>query len=472
MAGGKTVLIVEPVPAVRDTKARILEREGYTVASVESAGAALKLLARPGVALVLLDLPEDRAHWGPLDTVTGRHPEIPVVVMQAHGELEDAVEAMRRGAADYLAKSLDPAQLLRSVDRAIRDRRADSVASTGLIERSPAMHGLMDQVRQVAPSNANVLLCGESGVGKEVVARYIHAASRRRHRDFVAINCASLSDEILENELFGHERGAFTGANETKTGVFEVADGGTLFLDEVGEMGLRCQAKLLRVIERKEFRRVGGTRKIQVDVRLIAATNTDVHEAVAARRFRKDLYYRLNVITFRIPPLRERVEVIPDMIDQFLREFGRQTGRRIREVGPEALAKLVVYEWPGNVRELRNVVESLALTAPGPRIELRDLPATIRETPARQEVRFAVGVSWSEIERQVLRDYMEAYGTKKEAARALDIPLRTFHAKAKRYGLAGRRRRPSPADAGSAASPVASEHRVRERHSRRGRVRP
>jgi transcriptional regulator with PAS, ATPase and Fis domain len=285
-------------------------------------------------------------------------------------------------------------------------------------------------------------------VGKEVVARYIHAVGPRRHREFVPINCASLADEMLENELFGHERGAFTGANETKPGVFEGADGGTLFLDEVGEMGLRCQAKLLRAIERKEFRRVGGTRKIRVDVRLIAATNSDLEEALAARRFRKDLYYRLNVITFRIPALRERAEVIPDMVDQFLREFSQQAGRRIREVGPEALAKLVEYEWPGNVRELRNVIESLVLTAPGLGIGLADLPSTIREAPARQEMRFAVGARWSEIERQVLRAYMEAYGTKKEAAQALDIPLRTFHAKAKRYGLAGtRRHRPCPPDA-------------------------
>jgi transcriptional regulator with PAS, ATPase and Fis domain len=269
---------------------------------------------------------------------------------------------------------------------------------------------------------------------------------------------------MLENELFGHERGAFTGANETKRGVFELADGGTLFLDEVGEMGLRCQAKLLRAIERKEFRRVGGTRKIQVDVRLLAATNSDLEEALAARRFRKDLYYRLNVITFRIPALRERAEVIPDMIDQFLKEFGQRAGRRIREISPEARLKLGEYEWPGNVRELRNVIESLVLTAPGPRIELADLPSTIQEAPACVEMRFAIGTCWSEIERHVLRAYMQAYGTKKEAAQALEIPLRTFHAKAKRYGLAGMRRsQPRPPSADSAHGGNLVEDEVQDR---------
>jgi transcriptional regulator with PAS, ATPase and Fis domain len=303
------------------------------------------------------------------------------------------------------------------------------------------MHGLMDRVRRVAPSNSNVLLWGESGVGKEVVARYIHGISPRRSEEFVAVNCASLSDEILENELFGHERGAFTGANERKLGVFEVADGGTLFLDEVGEMGLRCQAKLLRAIERKEFRRVGGTSKIKVDVRIIAATNTDLQGGVEARAFRKDLYYRLNVINLRIPPLRERAEVIPEMITQFLQEFTRNTSRRVRQVNPETLTKLVEYEWPGNVRELRNVIESLVLTVPGSRIDVADLPPTIRDAPPRQELRLALGVPFSDIERETLRAYIERYGSKKEAARALNIPLRTFHAKARRYGLATSRGR-------------------------------
>jgi transcriptional regulator with PAS, ATPase and Fis domain len=328
------------------------------------------------------------------------------------------------------------------------------------------MHGLMEQVRRVAPSNSNILLCGESGVGKEVVARYIHGISPRRGREFVAINCASLSDEILENELFGHERGAFTGANERKAGVFEIADGGTLLLDEVGEMGLRCQAKLLRVLERKEFRRVGGTSKIKVDIRIIGATNTDLERAVEARTFREDLYYRLNVINLRIPPLRERSEVIGEMIQQFLREFGASTPAcHVTQVSPEALTKLVQYEWPGNVRELRNVIESLVLTVPGTRIDVADLPPTIREAPPRQELRIALGAPFSDIEREILRAYIERYGSKKEAARVLDVPLRTFHAKARRHGLGSRR---GHGDARLASSDQQDGDRVQIRHPRRG----
>jgi DNA-binding NtrC family response regulator len=313
------------------------------------------------------------------------------------------------------------------------------------------MRELMDRVRRVAPSSSNVLLSGESGVGKEVVARYVHEISPRAMHDFVAINCASLSEDIFENELFGHERGAFTSANERKVGVFELADRGTLFLDEVGEMGLRCQAKVLRAIERQEFRRVGGTKKIKVDVRIVAATNGNLKEAVAMHQFREDLYYRLNVVNLHIPPLRDRREVIPDMIEQFLMEFCRRTSRRLRGVSPEARSRLLEYEWPGNVRELRNVIESLVLTAPGTRIEADDLPPTIRDVVARREVRLRVGLSMPEIEREVFRAYVETYGSKKDAAKALGIALRTFHAKAKRYGLQRTRTRGRARDAAGAS---------------------
>ena len=459
------ILIVEPVREIRETKSRILERGGFKVVGLSSPSAALQAVTRPGLALVLLDLPDGPTRWEAMDAIRSRHPEIPVVAMQTHARLEDAVEAMKRGAADYLVKSLDPTELLQSVREAIEgSATADPPASPGLIERSAAMHGLMDQVRRVAPSNSNILLCGESGVGKEVVARYVHGISPRRSREFVAINCASLSDEILENELFGHERGAFTGANERKPGVFEVADGGTLFLDEVGEMGLRCQAKLLRAIERKEFRRVGGTSKVKVDVRVIAATNTDLQRGVEARAFREDLYYRLNVINLRIPPLRERTEVIPEMIDHFLREFTTNMSRRGQQVSPEALSKLREYEWPGNVRELRNVIESLVLTVPGSRIDVADLPPTIREAPPRRDMRIALGVPFSDIEREIFRAYIERYGNKKEAARALDIPLRTFHAKARRYGLASSRGR---GNASLASSDRKGGGRVHIQHPRR-----
>jgi DNA-binding NtrC family response regulator len=310
------------------------------------------------------------------------------------------------------------------------------------------MREVLDLVAQIAPSDASVLLTGESGVGKEVVARAIHQLSPRASRDFVAINCASLSGETLENELFGHEKGAFTSADERKSGVFELADGGTLFLDEVNEMGLACQAKVLRALERHEFRRLGGTRKIKVDVRIIAASNIDIEDAVRTRRFREDLFYRLNVVHIHIPPLRERREAVAPMAQQFLHEFCTKYGKHDRRFADDALTRLSQYPWPGNVRELRNVVESLVLMTKGEQIGLRDLPATIRAVPAATEIHLPIGVTLQEAEKEILRCYLAAFPTKKEVARRLNIGLRTLHAKIKAYGLPARRR---PASSPSSA---------------------
>jgi DNA-binding NtrC family response regulator len=305
------------------------------------------------------------------------------------------------------------------------------------------MREILDLVFRIAPSDANVLLTGESGVGKEVVARAIHQLSPRRRYEFVAINCASLSDETLENELFGHEKGAFTSANERKIGVFELAHGGTLFLDEVNEMGLTCQAKVLRALERREFRRLGGTRKINVDARLIAATNVNLEEAMRARRFRQDLFYRLNVIHIHIPPLRERRDAIVPMAQQFLAEFCKKHGKRSQGFSQEALSRLVHYPWPGNVRELRNVVESLVLMTKGEQIGLKELPANIRAVPTRTDIRLPIGVTLQEAEKEILRCYLEVFPTRKEVARVLNIGLRTLHAKIRAYGLPSRRGRSS-----------------------------
>ena len=309
----------------------------------------------------------------------------------------------------------------------------------GAIVYSTLMREVLDLVSRVAPSDANVLLTGESGVGKEVVARALHQLSPRAPRDFVPLNCASLSGDTLENELFGHERGAFTSADERKMGVFELADQGTLFLDEVNEMGVASQAKVLRALERREFRRLGGTRKIKVDVRLVAATNVDLEEAVRDRRFREDLFYRLNVIHIHIPPLRERREAIAPMAQQFLHEFSEKYGKRRRFFTAEALTRLTYYSWPGNVRELRNMVESLVLMTKGEQIGGRDLPANIQAVPTLTDIRLPIGVTWQEAEKEILRCYLEVYPTKKEVARVLGIGLRTLHAKIKAYGLPARR---------------------------------
>ena len=436
MPAKPTILLVEPTREGRELTRRVLERQGYQVVAVSSPNGPVPAVARSRVRIVLLDVLADGALGTDLDIVRTRYPLAAVIVRQEPPSLGHAVEAMRRGAADYVPRSLDPDALLEIVRSTLQmAEAARPLALAELIERSAAMQHLMQQVRRVGPSDANVVLYGESGVGKEVVARYIHGISPRCTKELVPINCASLSEDILENELFGHERGAFTSANEAKAGVFELAAGGTLFLDEVGEMGLRCQAKLLRVIERKEFRRVGGTKKVKVDLRIIAATNRDLPAAVASRSFREDLYYRLSVVSLRIPPLRERREVIPEMAKSFLAEFAPRTPRRLRGISPEVMAKLVNYDWPGNVRELRNVLESLALTSLGSRIELEDLPSTIRDAEAKRDVAITVGAPMAEIEREIFRAYIRVYGSKKGAAQALEIPLRTFHAKAKRCGL-------------------------------------
>lgn len=297
------------------------------------------------------------------------------------------------------------------------------------------MRELFSLVERVAPYAGNVLICGESGSGKEVIAREIHRLGPRRDHPFVPVNCASVSDELLENELFGHERGAFTGANERKIGVFETANEGTLFLDEINEMGLRSQAKLLRALERKEFRRLGGTKKVRTNLRLISATNVNLEDEVETRRFREDLYYRIKVVTLNLPPLRERKDDIAYLIPAFLSELERTSGKSNLKITPEALARLQRYPWPGNVRELKNVVESMVLMTEGNTLDVDNLPQNIRGSVNAKEIKFLVGITMEEAEKEIIRRYLECFPTKKQAAHALRIGLRTLHHKVKKFGL-------------------------------------
>jgi transcriptional regulator with PAS, ATPase and Fis domain len=296
------------------------------------------------------------------------------------------------------------------------------------------MHELFDTLKLVAPHDSTVLILGESGTGKELIARALHTLGAHPAGPFVAINCATLSDQILESELFGHEKGAFTSADRPKPGVMETADGGTLFLDEVNEMGLGCQAKLLRAIERREFRRVGGTRKIKVNLRVVAACNVNLEECVAAGRFRPDLYYRLKVLSLVVPPLRDRKEAIPVLAQRFLDDVTRNAHLPAKRLTPDALAQLARYEWPGNVRELRNVMESAALIGPKGTIDAADLPATIRKL-GEGVVQISVGTALEEAEKEIIRRTLDAFPTVKESARVLGIGLRTLHSKIRRYGL-------------------------------------
>jgi transcriptional regulator with PAS, ATPase and Fis domain len=308
----------------------------------------------------------------------------------------------------------------------------------GIVGESSAMQELFDQLKRAAPHDSTVLILGESGTGKELIARALHTLGPGASGPFVPINCATLSDHILESELFGHEKGAFTSADQPKPGMMETADGGTLFLDEVNEMGLGCQAKLLRAIERSEFRRVGGTRKIKVNLRVIAASNVDLEECVASGRFRSDLYYRLKVLSLLVPPLRERQEAIPVLAQRFLDAVTTKARLSSKRLTPEALAQLARYPWPGNVRELRNVMESAALMGPKSTIDAEDLPANVRQVAAGA-VQVTVGTRLDEAEKEIIRRTLDAYPTVKESARVLGIGLRTLHSKIRRYGLRRRR---------------------------------
>jgi DNA-binding NtrC family response regulator len=379
-----------------------------------------------------------------------RHPEIPCVVLGASATLQDAVDAMQQGGADFLPPPY-PAEALRErlarlvAPAAARadERAVPAVEALGLVGRSPAMVRVHATLAKVSRYKTNVLLLGESGCGKELVARALHALGPRRHRLFVPINCATLGREILENELFGHERGAFTGANERKKGLFEMADGGTLMLDEIGELDPSTQAKLLRVLERNEFRRVGGTSKVKVDLGIVAATNRNLDEAIAAGRFREDLYFRLKVVTIVVPPLRERRADIPALVEHFIADFNRRNGGKIRGVTPAALRKLTEYTWPGNVRELKNSVESAAVLASGDVMGLEDFEA-VRwrsrrpgEVPTAAGVRVDAAATLAEVERSMIRDRLARSRTKAEAARSLGIGLRTLYTKLRQIELEG-----------------------------------
>jgi DNA-binding NtrC family response regulator len=382
-----------------------------------------------------------------------QHHDVPVIVLGTSATLQDAVDAMQQGAADFIPPPHSGDVLLERLKKLLSDAipRADeamtpSLEHLGLVGKSRTMARVYATIAKVSRYKANVLLLGESGCGKELVARALHASGPRRKHLFVPINCATLGREILENELFGHERGAFTGANERKKGLFEMADGGTLMLDEIGELDPSTQAKLLRVLERNEFRRVGGTSKVKVDLGIIAATNRDLEAAIASGHFREDLYFRLKVVTILVPSLRERREDIPALIDAFIADFNRRNDGKIKGIAPPALRRLMEYDWPGNVRELKNAIESAAVLATSETIALADLEAVGWNERGRTAARKPTAPSpeeggppgplgippdatLAEMEALLIRDRLAKARTKAEAARSLGIGLRTLYTK-------------------------------------------
>lgn len=453
----ETILVIDDEAGVRTSLEGILGDEGYEVQTADSGEAGLEAASSRRFDLVLLDV------WLPgadgLDTLARLResdPDVPVVMISGHGTIETAVKAVRLGARDFVEKPLSLEKTLLAVRNALKQRRLEAEVRTlksqldqryVMVGSSPGLESLRAEIAQAAPSNGRALIFGENGTGKELVARAIHAQSARAKGPFVEVNCAAIPEELIESELFGHTKGAFTGAQADRKGKFELADGGTLFLDEIGDMSLKTQAKVLRALQENRIEPVGGAGTVQVDVRVIAATNKDLEEEIKGGTFRDDLYFRLNVIPFRVPPLRERRGDIPLLVRHFIDVLSGEHGRRPKGVAPEVLDVLAGLPWPGNVRELRNIIERLVIMAPGDRIETRHLPASLLEArpaevpttgvpeePAAESR--TLSAAREEFERQfILRRYKECGGNMSRTAEALGVERSNLYRKMKSFGL-------------------------------------
>jgi two-component system response regulator HydG len=450
-----TILLVDDDRANLDSVARIFQREGLETLTASNGTEALELLRRPEVSVMVTDLMMPGMDGQELLKASRTiRPDVEVVLMTAYGTVETAVAAMKDGAYDFITKPLKRHSLVKSVQKALERHELaaenrvlkaklaemGSVGGRAMVGQSPAFRAMMDMLRQAASSTATVLLLGESGTGKELAARALHELSNRAKGPFVAINCGALPESILEAELFGVERGAFTGAVARREGRFERAHGGTLFLDEVGEMPLSAQVKLLRVLQEGELERLGGTQTVKVDVRIVAATNKDLVREVAEGRFREDLYYRLNVVEVRIPALASRREDIPLLADAFLRRFAAKNGKTLRGFSPEAQSTLENYAWPGNVRELEHAVERAVVLARGDVLEVSDLPESVRKGPlgSAGQLIIPIGTPMEEVERRVIHETLRhTKGDKTLAARLLGIAARTIYRKLEREASGG-----------------------------------
>jgi len=437
------ILVVDDERAMRAGITEVLERNGFAVTAVDSGPAALAALADGGYALVLSDMRMPTMSGAELlAAVQERHPGLPMVMMTAYGTVEDAVAAMKTGARDFLTKPFAPPDLLHLVRSILRDPASERPAGgeggrpraeRRLVTRAPAMQRILAVASGVAASRAPILLEGESGTGKELVARYVHAAGPRRTQPFVAVNCAALPRELLESELFGHERGAFTGATARKLGKFELAHGGTLLLDEVSEMEPGLQAKLLRVLQEHEVDRVGGLRPVPIDIRVIATTNRSLRALVAAGAFRRDLYYRLNVIPLALPPLRARREDLDALIDHFC---GRFAAGKPLAVDAAARAYLKRHPWPGNVRELEHVIERAALLATGGVITAADVQLDDEPLAEPAPTVSLAGLTVHEVERRLIMETLRrTNNNRSRAAEMLGISVRTLRNKLAEYRL-------------------------------------
>ncbi len=448
------ILIVDDEASIRESLQTLLELEGFTVETASTGEEGLAKMAEQPMDLVLLDfaLP-DRNGLEILRDIRDRDPELGVIMITAYGTVENAVAAMRAGATNFIQKPWDNEKLVADVRAVVGRRRAEEeniqlkralkqrYNFENIVGKSEPMLKIFDLVAQVAPSRSTVLIQGESGTGKELIAKAIHMNSPRKDRPFVPVNTGSMPADLLESNLFGHVKGAFTSAVASKKGLFEIADRGTLFLDEIGTMSMETQAKILRVLQDRKFMHLGGVQELQVDVRIIAATNVDLKQMAREGRFREDLYYRLNVIMVDLPPMRQRREDIPLLVDFFLRKFAEENDRPVRQIAPEVLRALIEYSWPGNVRELENVVERAVVLSSGPTITLDLLPDHIvGRGAALQMLEHRADASLFDIveecERRIIVDMLEkCNGNQTDAAERFKIPLSTLNQKIKRLSI-------------------------------------
>ena len=443
------ILVVDDEPNIRKLLLGVLEDEGYAVsvaADTQQADAAMDA-GEPDLVLLDVQLPgEDGLAW--LGRLREDRRNVPVVMMSGHGTIETALEATRRGAIDFIEKPLQPERLLMSVSNGLdlrrlreenRDLRRIAAADNEMVGESAALKAVCEEIALAAPTDARVLITGENGTGKELVARALHAGSDRSGRPFVKINCAAIPSELLESELFGHERGAFTGAVSARRGKFELAQRGTLLLDEIGDMNPTTQAKLLRVLEENEMERVGGERSIRLDVRIFASTNQDLDARIRDGAFREDLYHRLKVVPIHVPPLRDRIEDVAPLCGHFLSHFSRTIGRAPSVLAPGALSALEAYAWPGNVRELRNLMERLVIMSGGPTIEASDIAPLLGGAGSAGEADGGEGTlaqRLEAVERRIVGQALEASGGNiAEAARTLGLDRGNLHRRLARLGI-------------------------------------
>lgn len=437
------ILTIDDEENIRNGLADNFELEGYEVKQASNGAEGLDLIAQGGIDLVITDLRMDGISGSEVvQRVTTEFPGIPIIVLTGHGSIDDATAALKAGAFDFLTKPLDldhlnkivknalQGKILAEQNRELKQKLLKTESADEMIGKSDSLNRVRQMISKAAPAKASVLITGESGVGKELVAKAVHQQSDRASKPFIVVHCAALSETLIESELFGYEKGAFTGAENVHKGRFELADGGTVFLDEIGEVNLATQVKLLRVLQEHKFERVGGEKSIEVDVRVVAATNRNLEEEVKAGKFREDLFYRLNVVRIEMPSLRERMDDIPLLMHSFLREFNIENKKNIKGFDKASKAAMIKYSWPGNIRELKNAVESAVVMCTGEEIKMEDLPRALRAQGEEKVITIPIGITMDEAEKIIIQENLAANkGNKSRTADILGIGRKTLHRK-------------------------------------------